>query len=83
MDRHVSVTFLESIVLRQVVQVVTSDDDGPLHLHLLDHSGEDTTTDRHVTSEWALLVDVCAFDRLNCNKEIEYFIMVWFYVSLL
>lgn len=45
MDRHISVSLLESVVLRQIVQVVSSDNDGSLHLHLLNYPGEDASTD--------------------------------------
>ena len=45
MDRHVLVPLLEPVVFLDVVKIVTSDDHGVLHLHLGDHSGEDTTTD--------------------------------------
>lgn len=34
MDRHVLVPLLEPVVLADVMQVVSPDDDGPLHLHL-------------------------------------------------
>lgn len=65
MHRHIPVTLLKSVVFRQIVQVVAADDDGPLHLHLLHDTSQDAATDRHVASEWALLVDVSAFDRLE------------------
>lgn len=38
MDRHVLVPLLKTVVLADVVQVVASDDNGPLHLHLGHHS---------------------------------------------
>lgn len=38
MDRHVLVPLLKAVVLADVVQVVTPDDDRPLHLHLGHHS---------------------------------------------
>lgn len=40
MDRHVLVPLLKTVVLADVVQVVTSDNDGPLHLHLGHHTYE-------------------------------------------
>ena len=57
MDSHVLVTFLEPVVLLDVVEVVPPDDDCPLHLHLGDGAGQDAATDRHVAGEGALLVD--------------------------
>ena len=35
MNRHVFVPFFESVVLPDVVEVISSNDDGPLHFHLL------------------------------------------------
>lgn len=66
MHGHILVSLLESVVFLDIVQVVSSDDDGPLHLHLLHNSGKDASTDGHVAGEWALLVNVGAFDRLEC-----------------
>lgn len=37
-DRHVLVPLLKAVVLADVMQVVTSDDNGPLHLHLHHHT---------------------------------------------
>merc|ERR550534_3239903 len=54
-DGHVGVSSLESTVLLDKVKVVTSDDDGSLHLHLSDDSGEDSAADGDVASEGALL----------------------------
>lgn len=38
MDRDVLVPLLKAVVLADVMQVVTSDDDGPLHLHFGHHT---------------------------------------------
>lgn len=65
MNRHISVSLLKPVVLRKVVEVVTTDHDGPLHLHLLHHSGEDASSDGDIASERTLLVNVCAFDGLE------------------
>jgi len=48
---------LESVVLLDVVEVVTTDDDGVLHLVGDNHTLEDSATDRHIGGEWALLVN--------------------------
>lgn len=43
MDGHVLVAFLKAVVLPDVVEVVSADDNGPLHLHLGHHTwGEGT-----------------------------------------
>ena len=40
------------------MKVVTPDDDGPVHLHLSDDTGQDTSTDGDLAGEWALLVHI-------------------------
>jgi hypothetical protein len=52
----VLVALLVSLVLWNVVEVVTADDEGSVHLGGDDNTAEDTATDRHETGEWALLV---------------------------
>lgn len=59
-------SLLEPVVLGQVMQVVATDHDGTLHLHLLHDSSEDAASDGDIPSEWALLVNVCTFNRLEC-----------------
>ena len=58
MDRDIFVSLLETIVLSNVVQIVTSDDDRTGHLVLDNDAAQDTTTDGNISGEWALLVDV-------------------------
>lgn len=65
MDAHVSVPLLEPVVLLDVVEVVASDDDGPLHLHLDHQSAQDATSDADVAGEGAFFVDVGAVKSLN------------------
>lgn len=65
MHRDVSVTLLESAVLSDVVQVITSDDDGALHLQLLHDSGQNASANANVAGERALVVDVGSIDGLD------------------
>jgi hypothetical protein len=58
----VSVSLLVSAVLADIVKVVTTDDDGSLHLVGDNDTTEDTAADRNTTSEGALLVDVVALN---------------------
>ena len=53
------------VVLLDVVQVITPDDDGPVHLHLGDDSGQDTSTDGDLAGEGALLVNVVTLTSLS------------------
>lgn len=64
MDRHVTMSLLKTVVLLDVVKVITTDDDSPLHLHLLDDTSKNSTTNGNITSEWALLVNVGTLNSL-------------------
>lgn len=65
MHRDVPVALLETAVLSDVMQVVTSDDNGTLHLQLAHNSGEDATANANVAGERTLLIDVGAIDGLE------------------
>ena len=56
MRRDVSVSLLVSLVLSNVVKVVSSDDDGVLHLSRGHHSSDDSTSDTDVTGEGTFLI---------------------------
>ena len=58
MRRDVSVSLLVSLVLSNVVKVVSSDDDGVLHLGRGHHSSDDSTSDTDVTGERTFLIDI-------------------------
>ena len=64
MDRHVTMSLLKTVVLLDVMKVITTDDDSPLHLHLLDDTSKNSTTNGNITSEWALLVNVGTLNSL-------------------
>ena len=67
----VLVALLITIVLADEVQVVTTDDDGPLHLGGGNNTTEDTSTDGDVAGEGALLVDVVPDDGRAGGLEAE------------
>lgn len=60
---------LESIVLLDVVEVVSPDDNGPLHLLALDNPSQDPSTNAHIPSKGALLVNVSTFSGLEEGRE--------------
>lgn len=62
---HVLVSLFETTVFSDIVQIVTTNNDGTLHFQLLNNSVQNTTTDAHVSSEWAFVVDVCAIHCLT------------------
>ena len=55
-----SVPLLETLVLSNPVEVISPDDDGPLHLGRNDNTPHEAAPDGDVASEWALAVDVFA-----------------------
>lgn len=59
---NVLVSLFVSVVLGDVVQVVSSDDDGSVHLGRDHGTRQDLTSDRDFTDEGALLVDVRTVD---------------------
>ena len=56
MGGDVLVALLVTVVLGDVVEVVTADDQGAVHLGGHDSSGQDTATDGDKAGEGALLV---------------------------
>lgn len=59
---NVLVTLLETTVLLDVVKVITTDDNGALHLGGDDKTLEDLSTNGNISSEGALLIDVASLD---------------------
>ena len=69
-------TLLVTVVLGDEVEVLTTDDDGTLHLGGDDLTGQDTTTDGDITGEGALLIDVGTLDGLLGGLETKTDILV-------
>ena len=63
-------SLLEAVVLPDVMEVVSADDDRPLHLLALNYASQDSPPDAHIASERALLVDVCSFTCLQVQQMI-------------
>ena len=60
---------LETVAPSGVVEVVSADDDGPLHLHFGHHARQDVPSDGDLTSKGALLVSVGALAGLLGRLE--------------
>jgi len=69
--RHIGVSLFETSVLRNVLQVVATNNDGSLHFVGDDHGLKDTTADGHVASEGALLVDIVTLDGSDGGLEAQ------------
>lgn len=59
---QVLVSLFVSVVFWDVVQVFSSDDDSSVHLGGDNGTGQNLTSDRDVTNEWTLLVNVGTFN---------------------
>lgn len=73
---NVLVALLVTVVLGNVVEVLTTDDDCAVHLGGNNSSGEDAATDGNLADEGALLVDVGAVDGLTGSLETEANVLV-------
>jgi len=71
MSGDVLVSLLKSLVLPDEVKVVSSDDNGALHLELLDDAIEDSAADLDESGEGAFLVDVIALLRFHRGLETQ------------
>lgn len=76
MGGKVLVSLLVTRVLGDVVKVLSSDDDGSVHLGGNDGAGQDTATDGDETGERALLVDVAALNGSLGGTETQTNILV-------
>jgi hypothetical protein len=70
-NRDVSVSFFVSVVLGDVVKIISSDDDGSLHFGGDANAFQDSASDGDVAGEGAFLIDVSGFDGLFGSSEAE------------
>ena len=67
MSGDVCVTLFETVVLSNVMKIISTDDNGSCHLVGNNNTSENTSTDGNVSGEGALLIDVGALDGvLGC-----------------
>jgi hypothetical protein len=70
MSSQVLVSLFITVVLLDIVQVFTTDDNGTVHLGRDNHTTEDTSTDGDlVGSKGTLLINVFSFDRFLRSLE--------------
>jgi hypothetical protein len=65
------VSFFISIVFRDIVKIVSSDDNGSLHFGGDADAFQDSASDGDVAGEGAFLIDVSGFDGLFGSSEAE------------
>ena len=78
-----SVPLLETLVLRDPVEVIAADDNSAAHLSGDDNTPHETATDRDRASERALAVDVLALDSSGWGSNAKTDIPVITWLSLL
>lgn len=61
-------SFLETIVFADIVQIIPTNDDRSCHFKFHHDTSEDTSTDADVACKWAFLIDVGTFDGLEKIK---------------
>ena len=69
MSSKILVSLFVTVVFWNVVQVISSDDDGTLHLGAHDDTSQDTTTNGDVAGEWTFFVNVSSFDSFTWSFE--------------
>ena len=62
-------SLLETIVFSDIMEIISSENYGPLHFQLDNCSTQDSASNRDVTCERAFLVDVLALDSLTRYLE--------------
>ena len=58
-------SLFKAVVFANIMEIIPTNDDGALHLHFNDHTSQNTTTNKDVSSEGAFFVDVCTNICLN------------------
>lgn len=73
MNRHILVAFLKTIIFTDVMQIISSDHNSPLHLHFTYHTSQNTSSDRNISSEWAFFINISSINSLDIDEnEIKY-----------
>jgi len=55
-DRDVSVLFTETSVFGEVLKIISAHNKSSLHFVRNNHGLQDSSSDRHISSEWAFLI---------------------------
>lgn len=64
-------SFLVSVIFGNVVEIIPSDDNGPLHFLTDDNTLEDLSPNGDFAGEWALFINVLGFDSFLRNLEAQ------------
>ena len=58
MHGHIFMSLFKTIVFLNVMKIISTNNDSPLHLHFNNNTSKDTISDGNITSEWTLFVNV-------------------------
>ena len=75
-SRDIAMSLLVTVVFRDVVEIVSSDNNCSLHLGGDDDSLEDLASDGDLAGEGALLIDIVRLDSFFGGFEAESYILV-------
>ena len=68
MSGQILMSLLKSIVLLDIMKIITADHDCSLHFHLLNNSCQDTSSDTDIASERTFLVNVMSINCLHGRR---------------
>ena len=71
MDWDIPVPFLVSVIFGNIMKIISSDDNGPLHFGGDDNTLENFASDGDIAGEGALFVDVLGLDGFLGGSEAE------------
>lgn len=76
MSRDVAVTLLETSVLGNIMEIISTENDGAVHLVGNNNTTKDTSADGHISGPGALLVDVLTLDGGTGSLESQTDVLV-------
>lgn len=80
MNTHITMTFFKAVIFSDIMKVIPTYDNSPLHFHLLYYTSENASSNRNVTSKWTFFVNVSSFQSLkNDIKKKNYNAFVKYY----
>lgn len=71
MRGHVTVALLETVILSNIMEVISTDDNGSLHLHFDNCTTKNSTSDGDTAYKRTFLVDIFSLDSLTGNFEAQ------------
>lgn len=76
MGRNVGVALLVTLIFLNVMEIISTENNSAVHLGAHNLSREDASSDGHISSEWALLINIFSFDSLLWSLEAKAYIFV-------